>query len=150
MGSATSVNPLTAQLAGDADRGPACQQRAPIESAVERGGSLAVPVTERSEPFAQPEPLGVGIKGQLAGGFRRRLAGPVARARSGHAVGMSGASDDHEVGPGHEIGGGAADGDSTDLAVGPEAVGDRQCRHSALGLLTPVEFETRHEAETVA
>jgi transposase InsO family protein len=27
---------------------------------------------------------------------------------------------------------------------------DRQRRHSALGMLAPVEFETRHQAETVA
>jgi transposase InsO family protein len=27
---------------------------------------------------------------------------------------------------------------------------NRQRRHSALGMLTPVEFETRHQTETVA
>ena len=27
---------------------------------------------------------------------------------------------------------------------------NRQRRHSALGMLTPVEFETRHQSETVA
>jgi len=31
-----------------------------------------------------------------------------------------------------------------------EVCHDRQRRHSALGMLTPVEFETRHQTETVA